>query len=142
MQSGQSSEMIFAAKELPWHQSEHKTLLLEVITHRDPRLRFAFLNELIDYIVFYYSEPKEFETIFQSLTNAIKDPNPHVRRRAIEGIQVFFRKGKQRKDKTIDFLTKVFQEDKDPLVAKQRILYHAHIWGKDPESITLAPEFR
>lgn len=141
LKSGQAPEILYAAKELQWKQSEHKALLLEEITNRNPRLRFAFLDELRVYVARNYIEPKEFEAIFQGLTNAIKDPNPHVRKMAIDGIMVFL-ENENYKNKVIVYLSKVFQEYKDLFVTKKRILYYAHIWGTNSESITLAPEFQ
>ncbi len=143
LKSGQTSEILFAAKELPWDQSEYKMLLLEKITNANPRLRFAFLDELNTYISRNYIEPKEFESVFQVLTKATKDPNPHVRRMAIRGLQIFLVKTiTLQKTRVIAFLKKVYQEEKDPFVTKHRILYYGHIFGTDPEAITLAPEFR
>ncbi len=142
LQSGQPSEIIFAIKEIPWHQSEYKALLLEGVKTNNTRLRFSFLNELSTYIARYYIIAEEFETIFQSLTEAAEDSNPHVRRMALNGLTNFLYEHDAKKFRVIAYLTRVYREEKDPFVTKNRILYFGHIWGTDPETVILAPEFR
>jgi len=148
IKSGRSAEVIFALHELEWKMDNSIIFFLEGIKNDDARLRFAFTSFFPTYIVQHSIPPDEFELVLDGLEETTKTPNPHIRKAAIASAEAFLIKFKhkttreQYKRPIIALLTNVYQKEKDPIIVKHRIRHYSHIWGTDPETITLSPEFK